>query len=140
VNRLVAHALDVRLFHQWQDDMTQQCLDNDIRISPVQGRAHVLFDGAEIASSIKALELHEPGQPLRIYFPRDDIQPGILEASDTRTTCPYKGEANYYTIKTLTADGPDQAWYYPDPCPLVEQIRDLVAFQGDRVEYRLSQV
>ena len=120
--------------------MTQQCLPKDITIRPVQGRAHVSYDGAEIGSSLEALELDEPGHPLRIYFPLEAIQPGILERSETRTTCPYKGEAHYYTIKTATATGVDQAWYYPDPCPQVEAIRDYVAFWGDRVEHSTSEV
>ena len=120
--------------------MTRQCLDKDIKIKPAQGRVHVIFDDAEIASTTNALELEEPGAPLRIYIPFDDVQPGILEASETVTTCPYKGEAHYYNIKTLTADGPDQVWYYADPCPLVEPIRDHVAFWGDRIEYKRSDV
>ena len=120
--------------------MTRQCLDKDIKITPAKGRVHVIYDDAEIASSLNALELDEPGAPLRIYIPRDDVQPGILEATETHTTCPYKGEASYYTIKTLTATGPDQVWYYPDPCPLVEPIRDHLAFWGDRIEYRRSEV
>lgn len=120
--------------------MPRQCLDKDIRITPARGRAHVIFDGAEIVSSLNALELDEPGQPLRIYFPREDVQPGILEASETTTSCPYKGEASYYTLKTLTATGTDLAWYYPDPCPLVEPIRDYLAFEGDRIEHRRSEV
>ena len=120
--------------------MTRQCLDKDIRITPSKGRVHVLFDDAEIGSSLNALELDEPGEPLRIYLPRSDVREDILERSETRTACPYKGEAHYYTIKTLTADGPDQAWYYPDPCPLVEPIRDHLAFKGDRIEYRYSEV
>lgn len=120
--------------------MTAQCLDKDIKISKAQGRVHVVYDGAEIGSSVNALELDEPGSPLRVYFPREDIQPGILEESETRTHCPYKGEAWYATIKTLTATGPDQVWYYPDPCPLVEPIRDMLAFWGDRIEIRYSKV
>jgi uncharacterized protein (DUF427 family) len=120
--------------------MTQQCLDKDIRIVPAKGRVHVRFDDAEIGSSLHALEVHEPGEPMRIYLPRSDVREDVLELSETRTTCPYKGEAHYYTIKTLTADGPDQAWYYPDPCPLVEQIRDCIAFRGDRIEYSYSNV
>lgn len=120
--------------------MTRQCLDKDIKITPAQGRMHVLFDGAEIGSSLLAMKLDEPGCPLRIYFPRDDIQPGILEETETRTQCPYKGEAWYATIKTLTATGVDQVWYYPDPCPLVEPIRDMLAFWGDRIEIRQSEV
>ena len=120
--------------------MTRQCLDKDIKIRPAKGRVHVLFDDAEIGSSLNALELDEPGAPLRIYLPRADVREDVLERSETRTTCPYKGEAHYYTLKTLTADGPDQVWYYPDPCPLVEPIRDYLAFWGDRIEYRYSEV
>lgn len=120
--------------------MTRQCLDKDIKITPVTGRVHVIFDDAEIGSSLNALELDEPGEPLRIFFPRADIQPGILEESQTRTMCAYKGEAWYCTIKTLTADGPDQVMYFPDPCPLVEPIRDYLSFSGDRIEHRYSDV
>lgn len=120
--------------------MTRQCLDKDIRITPAKGRVHVIFDDAEIGSSLRALELDEPGAPLEVYFPREDIQPGILEATETRTVCPYKGEASHYTIKTLTATGPDQVCYYPDPCPLVEPIRDYLAFRGDKIEIRYSEV
>lgn len=120
--------------------MTAQCLDKDIQISPVKGRAHVLFDGAEIGSSKNALQLDEPGHPLRIYFPRDDIQPGILEETETRTHCPYKGEAWYCTIKTLTATGPDQVFYYPEPCPQVASIQDMLCFWGDKVEVRYTEV
>ena len=120
--------------------MTRQCLDKDIKITPATGRVHVIFDDAEIGSSLNALELDEPGEPLRIYFPRADIRPGILEASETRTTSPYLGEASYCTIKTLTADGPDQVLYYPDPCPQVEAIRDYLTFSGDRIEIRYSEV
>ena len=50
--------------------MTGQCLDKDIKITPAKGRVHVIFDDAEIASSLNALELDEPGEPLRIYIPR----------------------------------------------------------------------
>ncbi|HTM78494.1 MAG TPA: DUF427 domain-containing protein [Devosia sp.] len=120
--------------------MTAQCLDKDIRITPASGRVHVIFDDAEIASTLHALELDEPGEPLRIYIPRADVRPDILEASETRSHSPYLGDAAYCTIKTLTATLPDGAWYYPDPCPLVEAIRDHLAFLGDKLEYRRSAV
>lgn len=120
--------------------MTRQCLDKNITITRASGRVHVLFDDAEIGSSLNALELDEPGEPLRIFLPRGDIRPDILEASETRTQCPYKGEAHFYTVKTLTATGEDIAWYYPDPCPLVAAIEDHLVFAGDRIEYRRSDV
>jgi len=120
--------------------MTRQCLDKDISVTPAQGRVHVSFDGAEIGSSLNALEVREEGEPLRIFLPRADVRPDVLELSETRIVCPYKGEAHYYTIKTLTADGPDHAWYYPDPCPVVQSLEDHIAFAGDRIEYHYSAV
>src|SRR5690606_33937265 len=110
------------------------------KLRPAPGRVHVLFDDAEIGSSLHALELDEPGEPLRIFLPRGDVREDILERSETRSVCPYKGEAHYYTLRALTADGPVQALYYPDPCPLVGPIRDHLTFFGDRIEYRFSDV
>src|SRR4051794_11222299 len=107
VNRLSSHALSQTSNNQGMAVMSQQCLDKDIKIRPAKGRVHVLFDDAEIGSSLNALELDEPGAPLRIYLPREDVREDVLERSETRTTCPYKGEAHYYNLKTLTADGPD---------------------------------
>jgi uncharacterized protein (DUF427 family) len=120
----------------WQVHMT----DSDVFIRPVSGRAHVSFDGAEIGSSLNALELHQPGAPVRIYFPRDDIQPGILELSESRGTDPVLGEIHYSTIKTLTATGPDQAWFHPEPPAEFADLTDLIAFSGDRIEHRFSEV
>lgn len=115
--------------------MTSPCLSKDIRIRPAPGRVRVIFDDAEIASSTEVLELDEPGAPLRLYFPRESVRPDILEASNTHTTCPYKGEASYYTIKTLTATGSDGVWYYPNPCELVAPIADHLAFWGDKIKF-----
>jgi uncharacterized protein (DUF427 family) len=32
------------------------------------------------------------------YFPPEDVRDGVLELSDTRSTCPWKGEASYYAV------------------------------------------
>ncbi|RYG99266.1 MAG: DUF427 domain-containing protein, partial [Alphaproteobacteria bacterium] len=32
----------------------------------------------------------------------------------------------------------DAVWYYPDPCPLVEPIRDHLAFWGNAIRYDTS--
>lgn len=62
------------------------------------------------------------------YFPKMSLNKAHLEESSTRTTCPWKGEAHYYTVSVDGAKNPDAAWYYPDPKPAAAQISDRVAF------------
>lgn len=49
------------------------------------------------------------------YFPSDSVKKEFLINSDTHTTCPWKGEASYYTIKVEDKQNPDAAWFYPNP-------------------------
>jgi len=109
-------------------------------IVPVSGRVHYYFDDAEIASSTKAMRLERDGDQPQVFVPLDDVHPGILEASDTTRTDAGPGEAHFYTIKTLTADGADEAWYYPYAEGEYAPIRDMLTFGGDRVSLRISQV
>ena len=62
------------------------------------------------------------------YFPPDSIHREYLEPSDTRTTCPWKGVANYYHLRAGDKSNPDAAWYYPEPKDAARSIKDHVAF------------
>ena len=62
------------------------------------------------------------------YFPRSSVRAEILVDSATTTVCPWKGTAHYYTLRVDGADNPNAAWYYPDPKPKAENIRDRIAF------------
>ena len=69
------------------------------------------------------------------YFPLDAVKREYLRDSPTRTVCPWKGTASYYTIEVDGQSNRDAAWFYPDPKPVAEAIRDRVAFwKGVRVE------
>ncbi|MCW5723105.1 MAG: DUF427 domain-containing protein [Devosia sp.] len=109
-------------------------------VTPVSGRVHIYFDDAEIASTLNAMRLQEPGREPQLFVPLEAVHPGILEASETTSEEPGKGRAHYYTIKTLTADGPDEAWYYPYAEGDYGPIRDLLTFGGDRVVVKYSEV
>lgn len=120
--------------------MAQQCLDKDIKISPHAGRVTVTFDGQIVANSTAALDLDEPGAPLRIYIPRADVAAAFLTDSGTNTTCPYKGKASYHSLQSGKVTARDAVWYYPDPCPLVEPVRDHLAFWGNAIRYDTTPV
>jgi uncharacterized protein (DUF427 family) len=62
------------------------------------------------------------------YFPREDVDTSMLEKSATTTVCPWKGTAHYCTIEIDGERNVDAAWYYPDPKPAAEHIRDRIAF------------
>ena len=62
------------------------------------------------------------------YFPPESINKDYLKQSDTRTTCPWKGQASYYDIQVDGELNQDAAWYYPQPSELAKGIKDHVAF------------
>jgi uncharacterized protein (DUF427 family) len=62
------------------------------------------------------------------YFPPASINREFFEVSDTTSTCPWKGKANYYHIKVDDDINPDAAWYYENPKEAAKQIKDHVAF------------
>lgn len=62
------------------------------------------------------------------YFPRDAVLDGVLQASRTRTVCPWKGVASYYDVHAGDDVIKDGAWTYPHPLPLARRIRGRVAF------------
>ncbi|GGJ71927.1 DUF427 domain-containing protein [Deinococcus aquiradiocola] len=62
------------------------------------------------------------------YFPRDSVRPEYLQDSATHTTCPWKGEASYFSLKVDGQENRDAAWYYPAPKDAARQIAGRVAF------------
>lgn len=62
------------------------------------------------------------------YFPSDAVNSEYLKESDTHTVCPWKGTASYYTLVVDGKENKDAAWFYPQPKPEAERIRDRVAF------------
>ena len=62
------------------------------------------------------------------YFPADSVNREYFKHSETRTTCPWKGEASYYNIVVDGKTNSDAAWYYPEPKPAASNIKNYVAF------------
>lgn len=62
------------------------------------------------------------------YFPPAAINEKYFTKSLTHTTCPWKGEASYYSIEVDGKINKDAAWYYPDPKPAADAIKNHVAF------------
>ena len=62
------------------------------------------------------------------YFPPEAVNWDYFQKSDTHTTCPWKGQASYYTIVIGDKTELDAAWYYPATREAAAEIKDYVAF------------
>ena len=62
------------------------------------------------------------------YFPMDSIVSHYFLSSETHTSCPWKGEASYYTLSVDGQENADAAWYYPNPKEGAREIQNRVAF------------
>ena len=62
------------------------------------------------------------------YFPPESIKENFLKASESRSQCPWKGEAHYYTVSVDGKENIDAAWFYPDAKEDAKHIEDYVAF------------
>jgi uncharacterized protein (DUF427 family) len=98
----------------------------------------VSLEGELLADSRHALGLFETSLPTRWYLPRDDVV-AELEPSDTVTRCPYKGCAEYQSVRRLDGDtAKDLIWTYDDPLPAVERIAGLLCFFNEKVDIELD--
>ena len=68
------------------------------------------------------------------YFPPSSLKKEYLKETSTHTTCPWKGEASYYTIAVDGDELKDAAWYYPQPKEAAQNIKDHVAFYPNKVK------
>ena len=62
------------------------------------------------------------------YFPVSSVDMSFLMPSKTKTNCPWKGVARYYTINVGGDLNVDACWYYPKPKKAAKNIQEHVAF------------
>jgi uncharacterized protein (DUF427 family) len=65
------------------------------------------------------------------YFPEQSLRREYLTPSRTRSLCPWKGIASYYSLTVGGMTRPDAAWQYRHPTPLARKVKNRVAFRGD---------
>lgn len=99
-----------------------------ISIEPAKGPVTVTFHGAVIASADNALVLKETGYDPVHYMPKDRVEMAFLHETGHHTTCPFKGEARYWSISAEGAAAENAVWAYDNPHDGVKDIAGHVAF------------
>src|SRR3981081_2580816 len=95
--------------------------DHPITITANPKRVRVLADGVVIADTTHALTLKEAAYPAVQYVPRADANMALLARTDRTTHCPYKGDANYFSIKANGKTLENSIWTYETPFPAMAE-------------------
>ena len=109
-----------------------------ITTSPANRHIEISLGGVKLAESDRAVRLEETGLQDRYYLPREDVRTEHLRPTDTRSTCPFKGEASYWAIDVDGATYPDLVWSYEHPIPGAAGIAGLLCFYAEHVEQQVS--
>ena len=69
------------------------------------------------------------------YFPESSLNRQYVTFSNHRSSCPWKGQAQYHSLFVNGEMNPDAVWYYAEPLEAAAEIKGRVAFgRGVKVE------
>ena len=105
-----------------------------VDILPSSRRVRVEIDGVVVADSDRPTLLFETGLPTRHYFAKPDVRLDLLTATESSTSCPYKGTARYWSVTTGETVHPDVAWAYDHPLPESIRVAGQICFYNERVD------
>jgi uncharacterized protein (DUF427 family) len=106
------------------------------RVDILQSSRHVRVevDDTTVAESQNPTLLFETGLPVRYYLPKPHVRMDLLTPTDTVSHCPYKGEAEWWSVRLGDAIHADLAWSYRTTLPESQKIVGLISFFDEKVD------
>jgi len=111
---------------------------HQITITPTGQHVEVTLNGEKLAESDRPVLLDETGLPTRYYLPREDVHTELLRPTSSETTCPFKGQASYWSVQVGQEVYDDLVWSYETPIPQAEGIAGLMCFYTERVNLTID--
>ncbi len=108
--------------------------DHPITIARNANRVRISFGGMVIADTTRALTLREAGYAPVHYIPRADVAMKQLKPTAHASYCPYKGDANYFSINANGRMAENAVWSYERPYPAMAEIAGFLAFYANRID------
>src|SRR3979411_2396127 len=110
-----------------------------IELVPLEATARVWHGDTLLAESRGCLRLEEPDHVDRLYFPEGDVHWEHFTESAAHTVCPFKGQADYWTLTAAEPEEKNVVWTYRDPFDEVAGIKGYVAFYQERLRIELEE-
>lgn len=108
-----------------------------VDLVPWRGRGRVRLGDRVLAESDRCLIVKESDHAPQLYFPETSVAWENFRATDHHTVCPFKGEADYWTLVASSPPLENVVWAYRKPFAQVAGLAGYVAFYADRLEVEL---
>jgi uncharacterized protein (DUF427 family) len=105
-----------------------------VDILPSSRHIRIEVEGVTVAESSKPTLLFETKLPVRYYLPKTHVRMDLLQPSESVSYCPYKGQAEYWSLRVDDTVHADLAWSYRTPLPESQRIAGLISFYTDKVD------
>jgi acyl-CoA thioesterase-2 len=109
----------------------------DVTSHPATGRAWL--GDLLVAESDACLLVQEIKHVDRLYFPEAHVRWEHFTPTETRSVCPFKGQATYWSLAGPDGVEDDVVWAYRTPFAEVGGIEGHVCFYEDRLRVELSE-
>ena len=129
---------DFKALDAWFEEEEQLFVhvrDPYVRVDVIESSRHieVTINGTLVAATDRPRLVTETGLPGRWYIPRADINLGLLQSSDTQSSCGYKGQARWWNLAVPGQDNvPNVAWGYQRPVPNASKLASLICFFAEK--------
>jgi acyl-CoA thioesterase II len=111
--------------------------DYRIDLVPIPFLARAWYGDVLLAESDACIRLDEQDHADRLYFPEDDVDLDLFEPTDHHTVCPFKGQADYWTLTASEPPLENVLWTYRQPFQQVAGIQGYVCFYHEKVRVEL---
>lgn len=91
-------------------------------------RLQIVHRGVAVADAAETIRTLETSHPPTYYVPPAAVSLSLLQRTDRRSFCEWKGDAVYFDVVIGGERLRDVAWSYPAPTPPFAALKDHIAF------------
>jgi|SRR5271165_22879 len=103
-----------------------------------RGTARAWHGDLLLAESTGALRVIETDHVERLYFPEDDVRHELLTTNDHHTICPFKGQADYWSLTAGGAPVHNVFWTYRETFDEVAGLKGYLGVYHEKVRVEVE--